>query len=134
MALRAAVILLAVKAVVWLVALSSGTSGGVLAPLLILGGAAGCIAGLWLPGSAGFWAIIGMAGIMSGAMRAALTGAIFAAELTGRLDAVTGVVAALGFSSWVCFACIGSPVPPEKLASSGRQLTTETPSNTRATQ
>src|SRR3546814_9911446 len=58
MALRAAVILLAVKAVVWLVALSSGTSGGVLAPLLILGGAAGCIAGLWLPGSTGFWAII----------------------------------------------------------------------------
>src|SRR3546814_8471813 len=80
MALRAAIILLAVKAVVWLVALGSGTSGGVLAPLLILGGAAGYIAGLWLPGSTGFWAMIGMAGIMSGAMRAPLTGAIFRSE------------------------------------------------------
>ena len=99
MALRAAVILLAVKAVVWLVALGSGTSGGVLAPLLILGGAAGCIAGLWLPGSTGFWAMIGMAGIMSGAMRAPLTGAIFAAELTGRFDALPAVIAASGFAS-----------------------------------
>src|SRR5690606_21491969 len=98
MALRAAIVLLAVKAVVWLVALGSGTSGGVLAPLLILGGAAGCIAGLWLPGSTGFWAMIGMAGIMSGAMRAPLTGAIFAAELTGRFDALPAVIAASGFA------------------------------------
>src|SRR3546814_4324811 len=88
MAVGAAIILRAVKAVVWRVALGSGTSGGVLAPLLILGGAAGYIAGLWLPGSTGFWAMIGMAGIMSGAMRAPLTGAIFAAALTGRFDAL----------------------------------------------
>ena len=39
--LRLVLALLVVKAVVWLVALGSGTSGGVLAPLLILGGALG---------------------------------------------------------------------------------------------
>ena len=35
--------LLAVKAAIWIVALLSGTSGGVLAPLLIMGGALGAI-------------------------------------------------------------------------------------------
>src|SRR3546814_7155410 len=41
LALKAMLLLLAVKAVVWLVALGSGTSGGILAPLLIIGGAFG---------------------------------------------------------------------------------------------
>ena len=44
--------LLLVKAVIWIIALSSGTSGGVLAPLLMLGGALGAIEGHWLPGGA----------------------------------------------------------------------------------
>ena len=48
-----AVRLLLVKAVIWIVALSSGTSGGVLAPLLIMGGALGAIEGHWLPGRPG---------------------------------------------------------------------------------
>src|SRR3546814_16972609 len=64
-----------VKGVVGLVAVGSGPSGGILAPLLILGGAAGALAGqLWL-GHPGVWALVGMAGILSGAMRAPLTGA-----------------------------------------------------------
>ena len=41
----AAMLLLVVKAVIWAVALGSGTSGGVLAPLLIMGGGAGCGSG-----------------------------------------------------------------------------------------
>src|SRR3546814_1202378 len=84
LAMRAVLALLVVKAIVWLVALGSGTSGGILAPVLILGGALGYIAGLFLPGGAGFWALMGMAGIMSGAMRAPITGALFAVELTGH--------------------------------------------------
>ena len=63
---QAVLLLLVVKAVVWLVALGSGTSGGVLAPLLILGGCAG-LPDRPVPARAtGFWAMIGMAGIMSG--------------------------------------------------------------------
>ena len=42
--------LVLVKAAIWIIALSSGTSGGVLAPLLMLGGALGAIEGHWLPG------------------------------------------------------------------------------------
>ena len=45
---KAVLLLLVVKAVVWLVALSSGTSGGILAPLLILGGCAGFLIGQYL--------------------------------------------------------------------------------------
>ncbi|HEY3788709.1 MAG TPA: chloride channel protein, partial [Urbifossiella sp.] len=44
-AYRAILILAFVKAVIWAAALGSGTSGGVLAPLLIMGGIAGALAG-----------------------------------------------------------------------------------------
>ncbi|MBU6499944.1 MAG: chloride channel protein, partial [Rhodospirillales bacterium] len=66
---RAVLALLVVKAVIWAVALGSGTSGGVLAPLLILGGALGALAGHALPAaSPGFWALLGMAAMMGGTM------------------------------------------------------------------
>jgi H+/Cl- antiporter ClcA len=84
MPIDATVLLLAVKAAIWIIALSSGTSGGVLAPLLILGGALGAIEGHWLAGGPGWWALVGMAGMLGGTMRAPLTGALFAAELTGQ--------------------------------------------------
>jgi CBS domain-containing protein len=71
--------------VVWIVALSSGTSGGVLAPLLIMGGALGSLEAHIVPfGDAGFWAILGMAAILGGTMRAPLTSTLFAVELTGN--------------------------------------------------
>ncbi|KAE8237636.1 hypothetical protein A4X03_0g9077, partial [Tilletia caries] len=114
--LRAAFVLLAVKAFVWLVALGSGTSGGVLAPLLILGGAAGYLLGYWLPGPAGFWAMIGMAGIMSGAMRAPLTGALFASELTGRFDALPAVMSAAAIAYAVSVLCMRRSILTEKIA------------------
>ena len=59
---KAVLLLLVVKAIVWLVALGSGTSGGILAPLLIIGGCTGFLIGQYLPGDPGFWAMIGMAG------------------------------------------------------------------------
>jgi Chloride channel protein EriC len=40
--------LLVTKAIIWSVALGSGTSGGVLAPLLIMGGALGAIEARWI--------------------------------------------------------------------------------------
>jgi chloride channel protein, CIC family len=53
------------KAVIWAVALGSGTSGGVLAPLLIIGGSLGAAAAQWLrPEEAGLWAMISMAAMM----------------------------------------------------------------------
>src|SRR3546814_12898329 len=61
-ATRVVVALLLVKGVVWLVALGSGTSGGILAPILNLGDAAGAHGGpRWL-GNPGGWALLGVAG------------------------------------------------------------------------
>jgi len=62
--------LLVAKALVWSIALGSGTSGGVLAPLLIMGGALGALVGSWIPvGDVGLWALIGMAAMMGGTTR-----------------------------------------------------------------
>ena len=73
--------LLVGKASVWAIALGSGTSGGVLAPLLIIGGAIGALIGQWVPvGDIGLWAMIGMAAMMGGTMRSPLTGIFFLLE------------------------------------------------------
>jgi chloride channel protein, CIC family len=120
--MRAIATLLIVKALVWLIALGSGTSGGVLAPLLILGGALGCLAGQYLPGDAGFWAMVGMAGIMSGAMRAPMTGALFAAELTGHFDALPLCVAGAAGAYAVSVLLMRRSILTEKIARRGRHI------------
>lgn len=125
LAMQVVLALLVVKAIVWLVALGSGTSGGVLAPLLILGGAAGCLVGLALPGDPGFWAMIGMAGIMSGAMRAPMTGALFAAELTGHFAALPLIIAAAGAAYALSVLLMRRSILTEKIARRGRHVLQE---------
>jgi CIC family chloride channel protein len=72
-----------VKLFIWAVSLGSGTSGGVLAPLLMMGGALGGLEAMFLPHEgAGFWPLISMAAVLAGTMRAPLTSIIFAFELT----------------------------------------------------
>jgi chloride channel protein, CIC family len=74
---------LLVKWFIWAVSLGSGTSGGVLAPLLMMGGALGGLEALFLPNEgAGFWQLISMGAILAGTMRSPLTGIVFAFELT----------------------------------------------------
>ena len=118
-------LLLAVKAIVWLFALGSGTSGGILAPLLILGGAVGCIAGYFLPGDSGFWAMIGMAGILSGAMRAPLMGTLFAVEVTGSFSALPYSLAAASAAYAVSVLLIKRSILTEKIARRGRHILQE---------
>ncbi|ALC12038.1 chloride channel protein [Sphingopyxis sp. 113P3] len=123
--LRVVLALLIVKGVVWLVALGSGTSGGILAPLLILGGAAGALAGhLWF-GGPGLWALAGMAGILSGAMRAPLTGAFFAAEVTGLFEALPLSVASAGTAYAVSVLIMRRSILTEKIARRGRHIRQE---------
>ena len=125
MTLKAIALLLVVKAAVWLIALGSGTSGGVLAPLLLLGGALGALIGQFLPGGAGFWAMIGMAGILSGAMRAPLTSAIFAVELTGHFAALPETIAASASAYAVSVLILNRSILTEKIARRGRHILQE---------
>jgi len=117
--------ILLVKAGIWLVALSSGTSGGVLAPLLILGGALGWLVGLVLPGDPGFWALLGMAAMMGGTMRAPLTGTFFAMELTGDMGAVVPLLAATVAAYAVTVLLLRRSILTEKIARRGQHITRE---------
>jgi H+/Cl- antiporter ClcA len=125
LALRVVLALLIVKGIVWLVALGSGTSGGILAPLLILGGAAGALAGHLILGNPGVWALVGMAGILSGAMRAPLTGALFAVEVTGLFDALPLTVASAGTAYAVSVLIMRRSILTEKIARRGRHIRQE---------
>ncbi len=125
LALQAIVLLLAVKAIVWLAALGSGTSGGILAPLLIIGGAAGALAGQWLPGGSGAWAMIGMCGMMSAAMRAPLTSALFVAELTGQFTALPEAIAGSGVAFAIAVLLLRRSILTEKISRRGRHVSQE---------
>lgn len=117
--------ILLVKAAIWLVALSSGTSGGVLAPLLIFGGALGWLVGLFLPGDPGFWALLGMAAMMGGTMRAPLTGTFFAVELTGDVSSLLPLLAATVSAYAVTVLLLRRSILTEKIARRGQHITRE---------
>jgi CBS domain-containing protein len=125
MMVQAVVAILLVKGVIWLVALASGTSGGVLAPLLILGGTLGYLVGLVLPGDPALWALLGMGGMMGGTMRAPLTSTLFIIELTGNVHLLiplfTATVAAYAFT----VLALRRSILTEKIARRGRHITRE---------
>ena len=65
---------LLVKSAIWVISLGSGTSGGVLAPLLMMGAALGGVESMFLPHEgAGFWPLVSMGAILGGTMRAPFT-------------------------------------------------------------
>ncbi|SCB37749.1 chloride channel protein [Rhizobium lusitanum] len=122
---KAVLAILLVKAGIWLVALSSGTSGGVLAPLLILGGALGWLVGLIFPGDPGFWALLGMAAMMGGTMRAPLTGTFFAIEITGDISTLVPLLVATVTAYAVTVLLLRRSILTEKIARRGQHITRE---------
>jgi chloride channel protein, CIC family len=118
--------LLFVKAVIWAVALGSGTSGGVLAPLLIMGGAIGALLALVLhTGHPDLLALIGMAAMMGGTMRSPLTATAFAVELTGDFNALLPVITACIFSHGVTVLWLKRSILTEKVARRGHHVLRE---------
>ena len=122
----AAIVLLAVKAVIWAVALGSGTSGGVLAPLLIMGGAMGAVlAGVLPSAQAGFWPLIAMAATMGGTMRAPLTATFFAVELTGNTHVLVPLITACAAAHLVTVLLMKRSILTEKIARRGHHIVRE---------
>ena len=117
--------LLLVKSAIWIVALASGTSGGVLAPLLILGGVAGWLEGQFLPGGASCWALLGMAAMMGGTMRSPLTAVLFAVELTGNIGMLLPLLAATCSAHAVTVLLLKRSILTEKIARRGQHITRE---------
>ena len=118
--------LLVAKALVWSIALGSGTSGGVLAPLLIMGGALGAFASAFVhTGDAGLWALIGMAAMMGGTMRSPLTAMVFAVELTRDFNLFPALLIASVASLGVTVLLMRRSILTEKLARRGHHIIRE---------
>ncbi len=118
--------LLIVKALIWGIALGSGTSGGVLAPLLIMGGALGALGAHWLHNSdPGLWAMIGMAALVGGTMQMPLTAIVLMLELTGDLAAVPGLLIGCVAATGVTVLMMKRSILTEKLARRGQHVMRE---------
>jgi chloride channel protein, CIC family len=120
--------LMVTKAVIWAVALSSGTSGGVLAPLLIMGGALGALEAHWIPGGGGdpgLWAAISMGAMMGGTMRSPFTAVAFILELTHDVNVLPGLFVACIAADAVTVLLMKRSILTEKVARRGYHLTRE---------
>jgi chloride channel protein, CIC family len=124
-AVSAVVAILLVKSAIWIVALASGTSGGVLAPLLIFGGCAGWLEGQLLPGDHGAWALIAMAAMMGGTMRSPLTAILFAVELTGDFALLGPLLVATSAAYALTVLLLKRSILTEKIARRGQHVVRE---------
>jgi len=110
----------------WAIALGSGTSGGTLAPLMTMGGAAGAVigmlilkvypdAGISIPLSA----LIGMSAMFAGASRAYLTSIVFALEATMQSNALLPLLGACTGAYIVSFFLMENTIMTEKIVRRG---------------
>jgi len=112
--------LLLVKLVVWSIALGSGTSGGILAPLLIMGAAVGGMLNEVLPaGSPAIFGLIGMAAALAGVMRSPFTAVIFSFELTHDQNALLPLLIAAVAAHLMSVLLLRRSILTEKVARKG---------------
>ncbi len=115
--------LLLAKAVMWLIALGSGTSGGVLAPLLMLGAGLGAVLGPYLPGGEpAVWPLAFMAATLGGMMRAPIMATVFAYELTHDANALLPVLAASVVAYGFTVITMHRSILTEKIARRGHHI------------
>jgi H+/Cl- antiporter ClcA len=126
MVFSAILTLVLVKWAIWSVALGSGTSGGVLAPLLMLGAALGALLAGILPAAPdGFWPLICMGAILGGTMRSPFTGILFAAEVSGDFNALLPLSVAVVVAHAFTVLVLHRSVLTEKVARRGYHVTRE---------
>src|SRR5579875_1604640 len=112
--------LCAVKLVIWACGLGGGTSGGILAPILMMGAALGGILGHVLPGaSPGVWALLGLAAALGGVTRSPFTAIIFAFELTHDQDSLLALLIAATVAHLVSVLVLRRSILTEKVARRG---------------
>jgi len=115
-----------VKWFIWAVSLGSGTSGGVLAPLLMMGGALGGLEAMFLPfEGAGFWPLISMGAILGGTMRSPFTSIVFAFELTHDANVFLPLLVASVIAHGFTVLTLRRSILTEKVARRGYHLSRE---------
>jgi len=120
--------ILLAKSLMWAFSLGSGTSGGVLAPLLMIGGAAGAMAGRigHAPSEMqAFWALIGMGAMLAGSLGVPLTAILFSLEITHCLPALLPLTIGCVASYLVTALLMPRSILTEKLSRRGYHLTRE---------
>lgn len=123
---QALVGLIVVKAVIWAMALGSGTSGGVLAPLLMMGGALGALESTFLPGGdRSLWPLVSMAAALGGTMRSPLTSVIFALELTHDINTLPALLTASTVAYGFTVLVMKRSILTEKVARRGYHISRE---------
>ena len=116
------------KSLMWAFSLSSGTSGGVLAPLLMIGAAIGetCAHIAHLPvQTQALWALMGMGAMLAGALGVPLTAVLFSLELTHALPAILPLVLACTASYLITSLIMPRSILTEKLGRRGYHLSRE---------
>lgn len=120
------------KLVAWWLALGSGTSGGTLAPVLLVSGAFGAAVGeltlAMFPGSelsTGAFALVAMAATFGAATRATLTSIVFVFELTRDFDAILPLILASVLADLVGAWLLPHTLMTEKLHRRGHRVPTD---------
>src|SRR6476646_10401185 len=117
---------LIVKSIIWSFSLGSGTSGGVLAPLLMMGGALGGLEAMVFPSEGlGFWPLVSMGAILGGTMRSPFTGVVFALELTHDVNMLLPLLVAVTIAHGFTVLLLDRSILTEKVARRGYHLTRE---------
>jgi len=117
---------LLVKSAIWMISLGSGTSGGVLAPLLMMGAALGGVESIFLPHfGSGFWPLVSMGAILGGTMRSPLTGIVFAIELTHDLNMLLPLLVACFLAHAFTVLVLKRSILTEKISRRGYHLSRE---------
>jgi chloride channel protein, CIC family len=117
---------LVVKSLIWMISLGSGTSGGVLAPLLMMGAALGGIESLFLPDfGPGFWPLVSMGAILGGTMRSPFTGIVFAIELTHDFNMLLPLLVACFLAHLFTVLTLKRSILTEKISRRGYHLSRE---------
>jgi H+/Cl- antiporter ClcA len=123
LAISVVVALVLTKAVIWVIALGSGTSGGVLAPLLIMGAGLGAVLAPIMPGGdPAVWPLICMAAVLGGMMRAPIMSVLFAFELTHDVNALLPLLSASAVSYGFTVLMMRRSILTEKIARRGYHI------------
>jgi CIC family chloride channel protein len=120
------------KLVAWWIALGSGTSGGTLAPLLLIGGSFGSLVGFAalsldpkLGLTPGAFATVAMAALFGASTRATFTAIVFLFELTADYQIILPLMLAAVVADIVAAALLKESLMTEKLARRGLKVRTE---------
>jgi H+/Cl- antiporter ClcA len=125
-------VILIFKSLALYITLGSGTSGGLLAPMFMVGAALGAVFAIlvnsWVPGanlSPGAFALVAMAAVFGAASRATFAFIIFAFEITRDYNAILPLMLVSVIADLIALRLMRNSIMTEKLARRGLRIPQE---------